>query len=420
MSPDEEIPAPDSILVRYGELGLKDNNRGLFEKQLRDNIQHRLNSLDTDGVKRFQGGMKVNLNDTSPVETILDRLEDVPGVAWFASCWEATRDPRSVAETILSAGQDRINIADSFAISTQRSDKSLELNSQEYNVKVGGYIDEQTDLYVDLDDPDWDVGIHLLYDRAYCFFEKRKGLGGLPAEASGEILTLLSGGIDSPVASVKMFKRGCRQDFLHYYPYPNAETALETKMRKLVSRLADFGTHGKLYMVPYHVYDLHSSEVDERDKIISFRRHMIRLAERILDHSELGAIATGSSLGQVASQTLHNIHTIGSVTDYPVLRPLIGFDKDEIIKHAKEYGTYDLSIQNYQDCCSIQSKRVRTRSNPDRFRTLEQNQNTEELDQAVLEATDVFEYGAGSLNLLEDENPLNVESPETNSAKNPR
>ncbi len=397
MTPNDETPPKDFVLVRYGELGLKKNNRGLFEDQLRENIEHRLSSLETGRVKRFQGGMRVNLNASSPVSKVLALLGDVPGIAWYGACWESNRDPETIAQKILDCGQPEKTNAESFALSTQRSDKDLNLTSQDYNETVGRKIDEQTDLHVDLDNPDWPITIHLLYDRACFFFEEHKGLGGLPVEASGEVLSLLSGGIDSPVASIRTFKRGCRQDFLHYYPYPEVEEALDRKIRDLVSRLSDFGTHGKLYMAPYHRYDLQAPPVETRDEIIVFRRHMLRVANRIARQSGLRGIVTGGSLGQVASQTLENLHTISAVADLPVLRPLIGMDKQEIINLAQDYGTYDLSLRDYRDCCSIQSTRVRTRSRKDRFRTLEDKHNVYALDEEVLEGIEVFEYGSGDL-----------------------
>jgi thiamine biosynthesis protein ThiI len=390
-------PPRDSILVRYGELGLKDSNRGLFEKQLKQNIQRQINSFSNEGVERFQGGMKVKLNSDSPLEEILQRIQDVPGIAWFAPTWETERSPESIAELVLKSGEQRIQSSGTFAVNTQRSDKTTELNSQEFNNLVGRIIDNRTDLTVDLDDPDWTIHIHILYDQAYIFFDKMTGFGGLPVEASGEVLSLLSGGIDSPVAAIKAFKRGCRVDFLHYYPYPSAQEALDKKMYDLLSRLTDFGTRGRIYFAPYHVYDLNAPSVSQRDELILFRRHLMRIANILTRNRDLKGVVTGSSIGQVASQTLENIHTISSVANVPVIRPLIGLDKQEIIELAKNYDTFATSIREYQDCCSIQSTSVRTRSRVGRFESLEKQRDLESVDQSVLKETSVFEYENGTI-----------------------
>jgi thiamine biosynthesis protein ThiI len=394
----------DSILIRFGELGLKDSNRGFFERTLQENIQEGLHGLSTGSTERLQGGLKVHLKASSPLSDILNRLEKIPGIAWFAPCWETDRTPEAVSETVLNRMPDFPDTVRTFSVETQRSDKSLQQTSQDFNVEVGGAIDRETDLSVDLDNPDWSAHIHLLFERAYVFFHRREGFRGLPVGCSGSAISLLSGGIDSPVSSIQAFKRGLRLDFLHYYPYPTPEEALDQKMRSLLENIVEYGTHGKIYMLPYHEYDLQgpAASASDRDEIILFRRHMIRLANRIADRNDLKALVTGDSLGQVASQTLENIDTVSAASDRPILRPLIGLDKQEIIDRAQEYGTFEISTGPYQDCCSVRTKRVRTKSSRDRFRKLESDQDTDRLDRALLEAADVYKYSRGTLGKMAD------------------
>lgn len=392
----------DSILIRYGELGLKDSNRGLFEKKLQSNIQDQLKAEAIRSVERFQAGLRVNLVANSDVPGITQLLRTIPGIAWFAASWESERSPEAIGRKILEKEHDRIKSSDTFSISTQRSAKDLELNSQEYNVEVGRIIDDETSLSVDLDSPDWSISIHLLKDRAQIFFKRHEGFGGLPVGSSGEAICLLSGGIDSPVAAIKAYNRGSRLDFLHFYPYPDVDTALDKKIKPILNQLIKFGNNGILYMAPYHVFDLNLPSIPERDEIIFFRRHMIRIASRIAEDLTPGGIITGGSLGQVSSQTLSNMGTISQVTDYPVLRPLVGIDKDQIIKLAKKYNTFSISNSDYRDCCSISARSVRTTSKNNRFETLEEKHDFEQIDRAVLEATQVYEFDTNGVRPLEE------------------
>lgn len=386
------IDDPDMILIRYGEVALKDSNRGLFERQLQDNLEQKLTDLPHGGVERFQGGMRVPLIDDSPVGTITNRIARVPGVAWFAPGFTESRKPEPLAHATLTELQGKIEDHETFAIRTQRSDKNLEMNSMDYDREIGDIIRKNTHLEVDLDDPDLTVHVHLLFSESFVFFDRHDGLGGLPVGSSGDVLCLLSGGIDSPVASIQMMKRGCRTDFLHFYPYPSAEKALETKFRDLLEVLRTYTTEGTLYLAPYHEYDLRKAPVSERKEMVLFRRHTMRVADRIAKANGQQALITGESVGQVASQTLENIRAIEEAADSLILRPLVGLDKDDIIGLAESFGTYSLSIQDYQDCCSIQSSRVDTRTDARTLREIEEKHDLHEADDAVLDAMTVVEF----------------------------
>lgn len=391
------IKNPDSILVRYGELALKDSNRGLFERQLQSNLETRLVDLPTGSVERFQGGMRIPVNDNTPAETIIDHIGTVPGVAWFAPGISTERNPETIGSAVLRQ-LDASNVtAETFAVRTQRSDKSLERNSMDFDREIGGIVNANTDMDVDLDNPDVTISVQILFTEAFVFFNRYEGLGGLPVGSSGQVLSLLSGGIDSPVSSIQIMKRGCRTDFLHFYPYPSARQALDAKFHDLVEQLARYTTEGTLYLAPYHEYDLRKAAVSERKELVLFRRHMMRVADRIARRNDLRAIVTGESVGQVASQTLENINSIQRATQTTILRPLIGLDKNDIIDLARSFGTYSISIEDYQDCCSIQSTRVDTKTNPDQLKSIEEKHDLYEADDAVLDELTLVDFDSGGV-----------------------
>jgi thiamine biosynthesis protein ThiI len=383
---------PDSVLIRYGELSLKQNNRPDFERQLVDNLRESLKGMGIDSVRRLKGAIRVHLGPDSPLDQVINRLSKTPGIAWFGPGKTVERDLETVAETALEMGRDKIEQSDTFGVATQRSDKSYQHETPGINAEVGGIIDEKTSLNVDLDDPDWTVNIHVLHDAIQVFFERHEGLQGLPVGTTGRVLTQLSGGIDSPVAAVEMFKRGCENDFIHFYPYSRPEQALDELMEPLVNQLAPFSTGGRLFLAPYYPFDLGTSELGEDYTLVLFRRHVLRVCERLAHRHDHGGIVTGDSLGQVASQTMENLSTITSDTDALVLQPLIGMNKNEIIRRAKRYGTFELSTQHYKDCCSIQSNHPKTLSDPRRIRSLEARHDLESIDDEVMEEIAVYQY----------------------------
>ncbi len=387
----------DLILIRYGELALKQGNRGLFENQLKENIERSLGEYDIGGVQKFQGGFKIHLLPSSPVDMICSRLEKVAGIAWFAPAYSSERDPETLASLALDRGRSHREGAGTFAVDTQRSDKEFELNSMDFNRRVGAAVDERTSLSVDLEQPDWKINIHVLWEEALLFFERREGLGGLPVGTGGEVLTLLSGGIDSPVAAIKALRRGCRTDFLHFYAYPSPEKALDRKIRHLVENLARFNTEGKLYLVPYLPFEFGSAEVSPAQKMVLFRRHTVRVGCQIAADEGQQALVTGESLGQVASQTLENMEAIAGVSDRLILRPLVGLDKQQIVDIARRHQTYEISIRDYKDCCAIQAQHPETKSFIPRLEALEEEHNLEDLDRQAIDRMKTYEFSVRGL-----------------------
>lgn len=388
---------PASILIRYGELSLKRNNRGRFIDRLRSNLRQRLNHLSYDGIEDFQGGLLIHLSEASPLDTICDVLATTPGISWFAPGWEQPRDPDHIADTALEYGSSYSRSAGTFAVRSHRSDKDFHLTSVEFNERVGRIVQQRTGLDVDLDHPDWSIHIQILYERAFLAFERHEGMGGLPVGTTGNALALLSGGIDSPVASIMIMKRGCRVDFLHFYSYPDAEAALDAKMGNLVDRLACFGTRGTLFMAPYHPYELGAASVPARLDVVLFRRHTVRVAQTLARRKDHDVLVTGENLGQVASQTIENLTCIDRVAEMSVLRPLVGMNKQEIIRQARDYGTYRTSVEQYRDCCAIRARHPKTKTDPDTMREIEREYDMERVDREVMSQIEVFPYDSTGL-----------------------
>ena len=235
-----------------------------------------------------------------------------------------------------------------------RADKSFPHTSPEIEREVGGRIKAACGWRVDLREPDVDVRVEVLADRAYYSLERHPGLGGLPSGVSGHAMCLLSGGIDSPVAAYRMMRRGCRVRFVHFHAYPILSSASQEKVREIAALLTRYQLTSRLYVVAF-------GEVQQRVvvsappplRVVLYRRLMMRIAERLARRAGARALVTGDAVGQVASQTLDNLAVVGDVVRLPVLRPLVGFDKDEITREARTLGTYATSIIPDQDCCTL-------------------------------------------------------------------
>jgi thiamine biosynthesis protein ThiI len=274
------------------------------------------------------------------------------GVANFARAGRAPLDVEAIAMEILR-DLDATNPR-SFRVSARRADKRFPLTSPQIEREVGGRIKEARGWHVDLGDPELTIHVEALTDQAFYYFGKERGAGGLPVGASGRVVCLLSGGIDSPVAAWRMMRRGCRVLFVHFHSYPILSRASQEKARELARLLTQFQYRSRLLLVPF-------GELQQRVvlavapplRVVIYRRLMMRIAERIAQQHRAQALVTGEVVGQVASQTLENLNSINEVVALPVLRPLIGMDKDEITAEAQRLGTYPISIIPDQDCCTL-------------------------------------------------------------------
>jgi len=341
------------VIAHYHEINLKGNNRGWFENRLHAHVESLLQGLPHDGVRRYAGRLLIALKPDSPVAEIERRLRWVSGIANFAVAWEVPADLEAIRSALGTLIQAR-SFA-SFKIDTRRGTKDFPLNSQRTNEELGHYVQELTGAPARMENPDLTCYVELVGPRAFLYFAKIPGGGGLPARTGGKVLCLLSGGIDSPVAAFRMLRRGCQVRFVHYHSFPHTTAESQDKVRRIIQILGRYQLQGKLYLVPFgEVQREIVAYAPPPLRVILYRRFMVRIAEALAAKEHAGALVTGDSLGQVASQTLENLRVVSAAaTNIPIFRPLIGDDKEDIIRLAREIGTYEISILPDQDCCTL-------------------------------------------------------------------
>ena len=341
-----------SVIVHYQEIALKGKNRPWFVARLVRNIREALADLDVRAVRALMGRIEVLLGPSAEWSVIRDRLAGVFGIANFARAGRAPLDVEAIAGEILRDLGDLST--ETFRVSARRADKRFPLTSPQIEREVGGRIKEARGWRVDLSNPGLTIHVEALTNDAFYFFGKDRGPGGLPSGVSGRVVCLLSGGIDSPVAAWRMMRRGCRVLFVHFHSYPILSRASQEKVRELARLLTRYQLHSRLLLVPF-------GEIQQRVvlsvapplRVVIYRRLMMRIAEALARGHKAHALVTGEVVGQVASQTLENMTQIDDVVRMPVLRPLIGMDKDEITAEAQRLGTFPISIIPDQDCCTL-------------------------------------------------------------------
>lgn len=373
----------NSIVIHYGEIALKRGRRPYYEKLLKRNLEEKLGRK----LRRLSGRIILKLKDDD-WRIFSDKIGKVFGVVWYAPAIHVKKDIEELERKIIEAlKEDNVT---SFKISVKRSDKTFPLTSLELSEKLGKHISSFLNLKVDLENPQKIVYVEVTEDGFYLFFEKIEGLGGLPVGSSGKVLSLLSGGIDSPVASWLMMKRGCNVDLLHVHSSLTHDEVLKTKIGSIARMLSEYNPGLTLYLASFHPFFLKSFELPPKMILVAFRAYMTRLADRIARTKRYLGIVTGDSLGQVASQTLENLYAVNIFSQTPIYRPLIGMNKQEIIDLAKKIGTYDLSIRDYRDCCAILAKHPETRADPQELRELWEKHNLEEAIEETI--TNITEY----------------------------
>ena len=342
------------IIVRYHEIALKRGNRRRFVSRLVENIKKALKGLRVSDVRALMGKIGIFYDEPIPWQDIHDRLTKVFGISNFSPAYLVSHRIEDMEESILTAIRSEGRAFKSFAINTKRGFKGFPLTSPEVNRVIGEYIRVHTSAGVDLEKPELTISIEIIPEVAFFSFDRFPGPGGIPAGISGKVCSLLSGGIDSPVATLRMMKRGCEVVFVHFHSYPYLDKTTQEKVVELTKRLTEYQFDSRLYLIPFGEIQREISVVVEpRYRVILYRRMMLRIAERIALKERAKALITGESLGQVASQTLDNLSIIEVVVSLPILRPLIGMDKDEIIDEAKRIGTFEISTMPDQDCCQL-------------------------------------------------------------------
>ncbi len=341
-----------TIVAHYHEINLKGKNRGWFENHLYQNVISVLRDLTHDSIQRFAGRLIIALRPDSPLDKITARLKTVFGLANFSPAWEIPADfsaiQAGIAELIPPAGFE------SFKIDARRGTKDFPMDSQELNRQLGAFVQGLTKAAVRMENPEVVFYVEIVSGRAFLYLSKIQGAGGLPSGTGGKVLCLLSGGIDSPVAAFRMMRRGCRVHFIHFHSFPHTTVESQEKVRRIIKNLSRYQLESQLHLVPFA--DLQREIVAYAPpslRVVLYRRFMMRIAQAVAQKEKAAALVTGDSLGQVASQTLENIRTISAAITVPVFRPLIGDDKEEIMRVAREIQTYDISILADQDCCSL-------------------------------------------------------------------
>jgi tRNA uracil 4-sulfurtransferase len=342
----------NSIVVHYQEIALKGRNRPWFIARLVRNIKTATADLDVKRVVTKMGRIEIILGGPDAWQPVAERLRHVFGIANFSRAALVPLDIEGIATAILEdLGDLRVS---TFRVSAKRADKRFPLTSPQIEREVGGRIKEATGWTVDLDEPEFTIHVEALTGEAFYHFGKEAGPGGMPTGVSGRVVALLSGGIDSPVACHRLMKRGCRVIPVHFHSYPILSRASQEKVRELAAVLTRYQQFTRLYMVAFgEIQQKVMLAVPPPLRVVIYRRLMLRIAQGIAEKAHAGALVTGEVIGQVASQTLENMATIGSVSTLPVFRPLIGMDKDEITLEAQRLGTYPISIIEDQDCCQL-------------------------------------------------------------------
>ena len=356
-----------SLVVHYAEIGTKGNNRSFFENLLERNLLEKLAPIGRFGVELLDQRLLVSGEDDPDAwRGAVAVLKEVFGVAWLAKVVECPLDYQGVRHAAVQQMEHlkQASKASSFRVTAKRANKRYELSSQQMAVRLGEDVVKGTGLRVDLSNPEATLFVDILSDRVLIHTSKERGPGGLPVGVTGKVVHLLSGGIDSPVAAWLLMKRGCDLTYVHFFVAPNPDDILETKMAGLLKTLARFGIGGgRLILAPFTDYQVATGDLRPDYEPVVFRHFMRIVAEKVAHRIGATAISTGDNLGQVASQTLYNLACIDAGGSMPTLRPVVGYDKSEIVGLAEAIGTYEESIADYKDCCSIVSRHPRTRMN---------------------------------------------------------
>ena len=339
------------ILIKYGELTTKKDNRKFFIKTLRNNILNKLSDYDivvTDDYYRMF--IEVNEDD---IDSITSKLKCIFGIHEIAVCY---KDENVTEEEIKKVSLMVMKEEDfcTFKVETKRSDKSFPIKSIDMNNIIGSLVLKNIECKVDVHNPDIILNVEIRREGFYVYTKGIKCLGGYPVGTLGRGLLMLSGGIDSPVAGYMTIKRGVELYYLYFESRPHTSIEARNKERELARKLEKYNTNGKLMVVNFtKIQETIYKNLDTTYLITIMRRMMYRIAERVAKKNKCLAIVNGESVGQVASQTLSSMIAVNDVTSYPILRPLCSFDKLDIIEISKKIDTYDISILPYEDCCTV-------------------------------------------------------------------
>ena len=385
------------VLVHYHELALKGRNRKHFEYRLVHHLRRALKPLTHVHVEALQGRIRVSFEEKAAWPRLEQQLKRVFGIVNF-SLTRSVPLPHDNPDitTLKTAIQANLPTSayDTFRVSAKRADKRFGKTSMEVEQEIGAAVVKKTGKRVNLQNPDLTILVELVPPEAYYSCHRADGPGGLPTGTGGKVVSLISGGIDSPVATYRMLKRGCKAVFVHFHGRPYLSRVSEEKVQDIVKLLTSFQLHSRLHLVPFG--EIQSQIVVNSPppvRVVLYRRLMLRIAAKIAEQEEAWALVTGDSLGQVASQTPENIAVINEATTLPILRPLIGMDKIEISQQAQAIGSFETSIEPDQDCCTLfVPKNPRTRCDLPSILRVEEHLDIPSLIQQGLQATELLEF----------------------------
>ncbi|NDO19837.1 tRNA 4-thiouridine(8) synthase ThiI [Lachnospiraceae bacterium MD329] len=384
------------ILAKYGEIILKGGNRPRFESILMNNIRNSLKNVAETKARLAQATVYVEVADADKMDIVMDRLSKIFGIVSITRAVVCEKDIEDIKQKTNEYLKDSLSDGKRFKVEAKRSDKSFPYTSPQICLEVGGYLDDEyPEIIVDVHNPDVTVKVEVRDFAAYAYAEENKiaGQGGMPIGTGSKATLLLSGGIDSPVAGHMISKRGVEIDAVNFFSFPYTSERAKEKVIELAGIIAQYTSKINLYIVPFTEIQLQiRDKCPEEHLTLVMRRFMMRIAERIARKNKSKALITGESVGQVASQTLAALDVTNSAVDMPILQPLIGMDKQEVIDRANAIGTYATSILPYEDCCTVFTPRHPT-TNPKR-ETIEKSESrldVETLIEAALAGVEKIE-----------------------------
>ena len=346
----------DIILLKLGEIVLKGLNRKAFERKLLNNIAARLKSIGNFKISCLQSTVYVEPQDDScDLEEAFEACGKIFGIISMTRASACEKDKDAIAQLAIRCLKEEMQNAKSFKVESKRSDKSFPMTSIQLSQYVGGELQEAyPDTPVDVHNPELTVYVEVRDLAAYVHANPVSGAGGMPVGSNGVAVTLLSGGIDSPVSTYMIARRGVRLIPVHFFSFPYTSEQAKEKVVELATLLTDYCGKMTVEVVPFtHIQEEIRDKCPEEYFTLIMRRFMMRLAEKIAVYYGAGAIVTGENLGQVASQTMEAMAVTRAVTTLPIVQPLIGFDKEEIVRLARKIGTFGTSILPYEDCCTV-------------------------------------------------------------------
>ena len=382
------------LIVKYGEVMLKGNNRPFFVDRLMKNLRSALQGTGKFNIEKDQSVLYLIPKEQVNLDRAADRVRRVFGVNVFHRAVQVEKDMEAIKEKSAEYFAPLLNKSHSFKIDTRRTDKSFSYGTYEINTILGQHIaDGFPHLTVDVHQPEVTIYISIRKQGAFLYHEKERGPGGLPVGTGGKATVLLSGGIDSPLAAYLIARRGLETEAVHFHSYPYTSERSKNKVIDLAKQLSRYTGKLKLHVFPFTEIQEAIVENCPKDHVtIIMRRMMMKAAEKISQQNGAQALVTGESIGQVASQTVESLSATNASVSMPVFRPLIGMDKEEIVSYARKIGTYDISIQPYEDCCTLFVPRhPQTKPKLEKIIRWEQNVDFDALIDKGLEETEIVE-----------------------------